>query len=65
MKLVSDIKEFLILNDFPSVNASISDRTARLTTIQQQTDKQLMSLKEDMAVTLYELEESYYSSQYH
>jgi len=65
MKLVSDIKEFLILNDFPSVNESISDRTARLTTIQQQTDKQLMSLKEDMAVTLYALEEAYYSSQYH
>lgn len=64
MKLVSDIKEFLILNDFPSVNASITERTARLNAIQQHTDKQLMNLKEDMAVTLYALEESFYSSQY-
>lgn len=65
MKLVSDIKEFLILNDFPSVNESISERTSRLSNMQQQTDKQLMNLKEDIAITLYGLEEAFYSSPYH
>ncbi|EDO47193.1 predicted protein [Nematostella vectensis] len=64
MKLVSDIKEFLILNDFPSVNESIAERTRRLQAIQNHTDSQLTALKEDMATTLYGLEEALYSSAY-
>jgi mediator of RNA polymerase II transcription subunit 22 len=29
MKLISDIKQYLILNDFPSVNEAISDNSKR------------------------------------
>lgn len=64
MKLVSDMKEFLILNDFPSVNTSISERSNALQEINNVTDQQLLSLKQELAVNLFELEQSYYSSSF-
>ncbi|XP_024130340.1 mediator of RNA polymerase II transcription subunit 22 [Oryzias melastigma] len=62
MKLVSDLKQFLILNDFPSVNDAISLQNQQLRTLQEECDKKLMSLRDEIAVDLYELEEEYYSS---
>uniref|UniRef100_A0A3P8TA54 Mediator of RNA polymerase II transcription subunit 22 n=1 Tax=Amphiprion percula TaxID=161767 RepID=A0A3P8TA54_AMPPE len=53
MKLVSDLKQFLILNDFPSLRS-----------LQEECDKKLTSLRDEIAVDLYELEEEYYSSRY-
>lgn len=64
MKLVSDMKEFLILNDFPSVNTSIAERSNAIQEITNQTDQQLLFLKQELAVNLFELEQSYYSSCY-
>lgn len=64
MKLVSDMKEFLILNDFPSVNTSISERSHALQEMTNQTDQQLLNLKQELALNLFELEQSYYSSSY-
>ena len=64
MKLVSDMKEFLILNDFPSVNTSISERSNAVQEIINQTDQQLLTLKQELAFNLFELEQSYYSSSY-
>lgn len=64
LKLVSDMKEFLILNDFPSVNATISERSSTLQEMTNQTDQQLLNLKQELALNLYELEQSYYSSSY-
>lgn len=64
LKLVSDMKEFLILNDFPSVNATISERSGTLQEMTNQTDQKLLSLKQELALNLYELEQSYYSSSY-
>ena len=64
MKLVSDMKEFLILNDFPSVNTSISERSNALQEIINQTDQQLLTFKQELAFNLFELEQSYYSSSY-
>ena len=49
MKLVSDMKEFLILNDFPSVNASISERSNTFQEMTNQTDQQLLNLKQELA----------------
>lgn len=63
-KLVSDMKEFLILNDFPSVNTSITERSKALQDISNQTDQQLLVLKQELAVNLSELEQAYYSSSY-
>ncbi|XP_016371083.1 mediator of RNA polymerase II transcription subunit 22-like [Sinocyclocheilus rhinocerous] len=62
MKLVSDLKQFLILNDFPSVNEAISLRNQQLRTLQEECDKKLISLRDEIAIDLYELEEEYYSS---
>ncbi|CAG5135145.1 unnamed protein product [Candidula unifasciata] len=64
MKLVSDLKQFLILNDFPSVNDSISYNAGMYKEYQSSIDKKLMSLRDEMAADLYEMEEEYYSSMY-
>jgi mediator of RNA polymerase II transcription subunit 22 len=64
MKLVSDLKQFLILNDFPSVNDSITYNPAACKERQGGIDKKLMMLRDDMASDLYELEDEYYSSVY-
>ncbi|KAG7491062.1 mediator of RNA polymerase II transcription subunit 22 isoform X1 [Solea senegalensis] len=64
MKLVSDLKQFLILNDFPSVNDAISLQNQHLRSLQDECDKKLTSLRDEIAVDLYELEEEYYSSSY-
>ncbi|XP_064616232.1 mediator of RNA polymerase II transcription subunit 22-like [Liolophura sinensis] len=62
MKLVSDIKQYLILNDFPSNNESISQRTNLYKRLQADMDTKLMLLRDEMALELYDLEEEYYSS---
>ncbi|XP_041431005.1 mediator of RNA polymerase II transcription subunit 22-like isoform X4 [Xenopus laevis] len=62
MKLVSDLKQFLILNDFPSVNESINQRKQQLRGLREECDKKLIALRDDIAIDLYELEEEYYSS---
>ncbi|XP_019949341.1 mediator of RNA polymerase II transcription subunit 22 isoform X2 [Paralichthys olivaceus] len=64
MKLVSDLKQFLILNDFPSVNDAISLQNQHLRSLQEECDKKLTSLRDEIAIDLYELEEEYYSSSY-
>ncbi|XP_053551733.1 mediator of RNA polymerase II transcription subunit 22 isoform X1 [Bombina bombina] len=64
MKLVSDLKQFLILNDFPSVNEAISQRNQQLRALQDECDKKLIALRDEIAIDLYELEEEYYSSSY-
>ncbi|XP_059153611.1 mediator of RNA polymerase II transcription subunit 22-like isoform X2 [Physella acuta] len=62
MKLVSDLKQFLILNDFPSVNEAISHNASLYKDMQTAIDKKLMNLRDEMSADLYELEDEYYSS---
>lgn len=64
MKLVSDIKQFLILNDFVSVNESITQNTQKFLKMQMDCDNTLHTLRDDMAADLYDLEDEYYSSTY-
>jgi len=64
MKLVSDIKQFLILNDFLQVNEAINVQNSRYRHTQSSIDMQLFALRDDMMADLCELEEEYYSSQY-
>lgn len=64
MKLVSDIKQYLILNDFPSVNEAIGQNSTLFRTKQAECDQKLASLRDDMASDLYDLEEEYYTSIY-
>nr|XP_033714921.1 mediator of RNA polymerase II transcription subunit 22 isoform X1 [Tursiops truncatus]XP_033714922.1 mediator of RNA polymerase II transcription subunit 22 isoform X1 [Tursiops truncatus]XP_033714923.1 mediator of RNA polymerase II transcription subunit 22 isoform X1 [Tursiops truncatus] len=62
MKLVSDLKQFLILNDFPSVNEAIDERSQQLRALQEECDRKLIALRDEVSTDLYELEEEYYSS---
>uniref|UniRef100_A0A671FJH1 Mediator of RNA polymerase II transcription subunit 22 n=1 Tax=Rhinolophus ferrumequinum TaxID=59479 RepID=A0A671FJH1_RHIFE len=64
MKLVSDLKQFLILNDFPSVNEAIDQRNQQLRALQEECDRKLITLRDEISIDLYELEEEYYSSRY-
>ncbi|XP_077299340.1 mediator complex subunit 22 [Arctopsyche grandis] len=64
MKLVSDIKQYLILNDFPSVNEAITSNSKLFRTTQQECDQKLMTLRDDIAADLYDLEEEYFTSIY-
>ncbi|XP_040488080.1 mediator of RNA polymerase II transcription subunit 22 isoform X2 [Ursus maritimus] len=64
MKLVSDLKQFLILNDFPSVNEAIDQRNQQLRALQEECDRKLIALRDEISIDLYELEEEYYSSRY-
>jgi len=64
MKLVSDLKIYLILNDFPNVNEAISSNSNMFKEMQSSCDRNLTSLRDDLATDLFELEEEYYSSSY-
>lgn len=61
MKLVSDIKQFLVLNDFHSVNDAITNSSQLYRSTQQDRDMKLMNLRDEMAVDLFDLEQEYYS----
>ena len=61
LKLVSDIKQFLVLNDFHSVNDAISSSSSLYRATQQDRDHKLMNLRDEMAVDLYDLELEYYT----
>jgi len=62
MKLVTDLKQYLILNDFPSANEAISQNVRTMQVLQAESDRKLMALRDDLAADLYDLEEEYYSS---
>ncbi|XP_062063250.1 mediator of RNA polymerase II transcription subunit 22 isoform X2 [Lepus europaeus] len=53
---------FLILNDFPSVNEAIDQRNQQLRALQEECDRKLVALRDEVSIDLYELEEEYYSS---
>eukprot|EP00794_Sanderia_malayensis_P015648 gene15648-17227_t len=62
MKLVSDMKEFLILNDFTSVNTSISQSLAKLREIDNLTEEGLCALKDSLSSDLLDIEKKQFSS---
>ncbi|CAB3223069.1 unnamed protein product [Arctia plantaginis] len=62
IKLVSDIKQYLILNDFSSVNEAITQNSKLFRTKQQECDQKIMSLRDDIAADLYDLEDEYFTS---
>ncbi len=62
MKLISDMKQLLILNDFPTVNETIAQNSRMFLEVQENCDKMLVNLRDELATDLFELEEEYYSS---
>ncbi|XP_041481462.1 mediator of RNA polymerase II transcription subunit 22-like [Lytechinus variegatus] len=64
ISLVADIKQFLILNDFPLANENIEKRARFLSNVQNNVDSKIMQLRDELSNDLYEIEEEYYSSKY-
>ncbi|KAL0596042.1 Mediator of RNA polymerase II transcription subunit 22 [Plecturocebus cupreus] len=64
MKLVSDLKQFLILNDFPSMNEAIDQRNQQLRVLQEECNRKPIMLRDEISIDLCELEKEYYSSRY-
>lgn len=64
VKLISDIKQYLILNDFPSVNDAIAHNSQMFLELQQNADRKLTTLRDELATDLFDLEDEYYSSTY-
>ncbi|XP_054770545.1 mediator of RNA polymerase II transcription subunit 22-like [Lytechinus pictus] len=64
ISLVADIKQFLILNDFPLANENIEKRARFLSNVQNNVDSKIMQLRDELSNDLYEIEEEFYSSKY-
>ncbi len=64
MKLISDLKQFLILNDFPTVNDTIANNSKMFLEVQDKCDRKLTTIRDEIAADLFELEDEYYSSMY-
>jgi len=62
LRLTSEIKTFVILNDFPSVNKHVEERNKSLKDVTIKWKEQLIKLQDDFAASLYDLENEYYCS---
>ena len=60
--MVSDIKQFLILNDFLYVNEAIVQNRVKLRQSEMESDERLLALRDEISHDLFELEEEYYTS---
>lgn len=62
MKLIWDIKQFIIINDFPLINETIKHTGHLYRKEVNEIDFKLMALRDEISNELYELEEEYYNS---
>lgn len=62
MKLIWDIKQYIIINDFPLINETIKHTGDQYRKEVDDIDFKLMALRDEMSSELYELEEEYYNS---
>jgi mediator of RNA polymerase II transcription subunit 22 len=63
-KIVSDLKDLVILNDFKSINSQISSQSMFFKQKEDEIDKNLLSLKENIIPLLQELQPEYYASSF-
>lgn len=63
-KIVSDLKDLTILNDFKSINTQITNECSRLKQKENEFDHQLTITKDSLYKMLYGLQQEYYSSNY-
>lgn len=62
MKLISDVKQFLILNDFAFVNETLASTSAECREVRRLHDDRLLAVKDDAATFLQEVEQEYYNT---
>ena len=63
-KIISDLKDLTILNDFKSLNAQITNQCAILKKNELEIDMQLTKKKDLMVKLLHDLQHEYYTSKY-
>jgi mediator of RNA polymerase II transcription subunit 22 len=64
LKLVSELKQTAVFSDFTALNEQIEKRSATFVHLNEDTDQLLMSVGEEVAASLQELESHYYNSPY-
>ena len=62
MRLIWDMKEFVVTNDFPLINERITKETQSALDKEQALDAKLLALRDDISAELHELEHEYYHS---
>ena len=62
MKLIWDIKQYLIINDFPLINETITNEAKIALEKEKHIDLKLMTLRDEISNELYDLEDEYYNS---
>jgi mediator of RNA polymerase II transcription subunit 22 len=63
-KIVSDLKDLVILNDFKSINSQITSQCVYFKQREDEIDKTLTSFKDNLIPMVNELQQEYYSSNY-
>ena len=63
-KIVSDLKDLTILNDFKSINSQITNQCHFLKKKEHEIDNQLMGVKDVLYKLLHDLQHEYYTSNY-
>ena len=61
-KIVSDLKDLTILNDFKSINGQITNQCMFLKTKETEIDRQLVNTKDVLVKLLRDLQHEYYYS---
>ena len=64
VRLIADMKQFFIVNSFTLVNESLMNNAKNLEKAIIENDVKLLSIRDEVAIDLMELEEEYYSSPY-
>ena len=60
LKLVNELKTFVILNDFPSINQHVKEENESLSEIVKEMERHFVKLKDDLSVALFDLESEQY-----
>lgn len=62
LKLIWDIKQYLIINDFPLINETISNKSKSDYSKVGEMDSKLTTLRDEISNELFDLEDEYYNS---
>ena len=63
-KIVSDLKDLVILNDFKSINSQITSQCGYFKQREEEIDKALIAFRDNMFPLVDDLQRQYYSSNF-
>lgn len=62
LKLISELKTFVILNDFPSINENMNQQNTTLKNTATFLMEKIIEMRDEFCIALTELESEYYNS---